>query len=127
MASRLEIFGAAQAAIRRTSGLPVTYSRGDDTVTVQAVKGKTVHTEQTASGAIETDEGVDWLVAVSDLILSGTATTPQPGDLIAVAEATGLGQYEVMPVGNGPCFTDSGSPGTQYRIHTRKVGLVPSE
>jgi hypothetical protein len=127
MSNRQQILASAQAALRAACGLSVTYSRDAASVSIQAVKGKTVHGELDEAGALVRDEGVDWLVAASDLVLSGAAITPQAGDVIAVEESSGTGQYEVMPIAGGPCFADSGSPGTTLRIHTRKIALVATE
>ena len=124
MSNRQQILAAAQATLRAVCGLTVTYSRGAASVVVQAVKGRTVPGELDEAGALVRDEGVNWLVAASDLVLSGAAVTPQAGDLISVAEPGGTGRYEVMPLAGGPDCAKSGSPGTQLRIHTRKVGTA---
>lgn len=54
----------------------------------------------------------DWTITASDL-----SVTPRKGDRITCA----LGTFEVLPIGNRPCFERLDSSGVLLLIHSKKV------
>ncbi|MGD9856515.1 MAG: hypothetical protein AB7U20_16330 [Planctomycetaceae bacterium] len=108
--------GAAWLEQRRTRHLAsnVTYVRGAEQVEVAATIGRTKY---------ETDDGTavrvaftdrDFLVLAADLMLGGTVTEPERGDLIR----EGTGEFEVLD------WRYSDPYRVALRISTKYVGAV---
>lgn len=98
----------------------VTYTRGDDELSVLAAFGRTEYQVQTA-GALEVGGHVwDFLIAVADL----EGLVPTPGDTI---DADGV-RYEVMALGDdNKGWRYSDPQRTTYRIHAKQTGVTPDD
>ena len=76
----------------------VVYSRGPDSVPVNATIGKTIFEVDKGYGVNERAESRDFLIRTDDLVLNGSKTIPKRGDRIT---EDGL-IYEVLAPGNEP-------------------------
>lgn len=117
MAFSQALINAVRTA-RQVAGVAVTYRRGEASVELTAVVGQTPTERDDGTGTIVRSTVRDYLIAVSDLVLSGEVTTPQRGDRIE--EPSGH-VYEVMPVGSEPAWRYSGPGRDVFRVHTRLI------
>ena len=103
--------------------IEVTYARGDESVAVQAVLGRTDFASDDGTGAVVTFQSRDYLIVAADLMLAGAVVSPQPGDQIV--ESDGLADvqhtYEVLPMGNVPCWAWSDPYRRRRRVRTKEV------
>ena len=100
----------------------IVYKRDGVSVALLASVGKTVFSISRDQGGFERYESRDYLILASDLILDGTETLPQRGDLILEDNHV----YEVLVPGNEPCFRYSDLYRKSLRIHTKLVGRCPA-
>lgn len=100
---------------------PVVYRRGADTVTVLATVGKTEFEKDDGVGAIVRSEVRDYLIDTMDLVLAGTTTLPERGDLIEETVGSEKFIYEVMPIGSESHYRFSDPYRKSLRIHTRHI------
>ena len=88
--------------------------------------GKTPFTSQTESGLTITDEHRDYLVQQGDLAsfwpVAGGKAEPQAGDEVREVLNGETVVFGAMSPGNEPVFTRPGSAGSQFRIHTKRIG-----
>lgn len=101
---------------------PVVYQRGTDTVTVNAVVGRTLLKLSDDYGGVTmqwTDR--DFLIAAEDLVL-GEKTLPQRGDQIRETREGKTLVYEVLAPGSEPEWRWSDPNHMLLRIHTKQVG-----
>jgi len=116
-------FAAALAAglgsIRTLAGEPITYHAGDVVVEIAlATRGQTTYESESESGVVITTRGVDFLVAVADLVDDQDAPIePAAGHWLEAAGTV----YEVLPVSDHKCYRFSDPGRTQYRIHTKQT------
>jgi len=103
--------------------VPVTYVRGDATVTLQATIGRTVFQQQGEYGVLERTESRDFLVRTEDLVLGGTVTLPERGDRVREADGGQVFVYEVVAPGREPHFCYSDPYRKTLRIHTKQVDV----
>jgi hypothetical protein len=66
----------------------------------------------------------DFLIAPSDLIISGSAITPERGDTILETVGTKVYTYEVNAPGGEPAWRWSDPHRSLYRIHTKEIGIA---
>ena len=99
---------------------PVVYSRGVESVAVQATVGRTLFEIDDGHGVIEKWQSRDFLVAAADLVVGGQLIEPRRGDRII----DGGKAYEVMAPGKEDVFRPSDPYGTTLRIHTKQVSDV---
>lgn len=127
----MDLFKKADAwlqKVRTTHGSPVTYQRGaSSSVSFKASVGFKQYVVTDAEGFQVGKESWDFIVRVADLELDGVATTPQTGDRIVVGDLDDGVAYEVMPIAGDKCWAWSGSFGTAYRVHTKRVGTQPPQ
>ena len=111
---------AAWLASQRTQFLSrcVVYSRGEDSVAVQAGVGKTTFDVDDGYGLMTTWESRDFLIAAADLVLSGEVIKPQRDDTIS----DGGKVYQVMAPGKEDVCRPSDPYGVTWRIHTKQIG-----
>lgn len=95
----------------------VTYSRGVNSVTLTATRGKSDFEEVDEFGVVQRMQSRDYLVLVADLILSGVGVIPAVGDRITDAGAT----YEVLSISGQPHWRYSDVGRLTFRIHTKQV------
>lgn len=99
----------------------VVYQRGELTLDVAATVGQTVFDVDDATGAAIRVESRDFLITVSDLLLSGNRIKPQRGDRIMETDSGHTYVYEVMAPGDEPCWRFSDPYRKTFRIHTKQV------
>ena len=99
----------------------VTYQRGEVSVDVRAMLGKTVFEINDGYGLIEKVESRDYLVPAADLVLDGETTLPARGDRIRETDRGKVFVYEVMAPGKEPHFRFSDPYRRTLRIHTKLV------
>mgnify|MGYP000997170060 CR=1 FL=1 len=104
--------------LHRHASKQVVYSRGADTVTVDATIGRTVFEVVRGDGIVEHAESRDFLILTNTLILGGSKTIPKRGDRIKEDGLT----FEVLAPGTEPHFRFSDPYRRLYRIHTKQVG-----
>ena len=95
----------------------VEYARGDASLTVAAVIGRTVFETASDIGIVEQWEARDYLIQAADLTLG----EPQRGDQITETQNSTDYVYEVMAPGNEPAYRFSDPYRKTYRIHTKLV------
>lgn len=103
-------------------GRTVTYRRGADEVTLQAVIGRTLLKLDDGYGGVRmewTDR--DFLIAADDLVLGGEKTLPQRGDQVRETVDGQTLVYEVLAPGNEPEWRWSDPHRTLLRIHTKLI------
>lgn len=107
--------------LKDAAGLTITYSRGIQSVSLTATA--TLHqyeiTEQ--DGFVTTFVSRDYLLHAADLVLDSTAVTPRAGDRIGETIAGTATTFEVVPVGDAPCYVHEDPDGTLLTVHTKKV------
>ena len=103
--------------------VPVTYSRDEASVALQATIGQTVFEQRDDYGVIEKTESRDFLVRAEDLVLTGSATLPERGDRVREADGGKVYVYEVMAPGKEPHFRYSDPYRRTLRIHTKQVDV----
>jgi len=108
---------AALAMIRGGIGESITYSRGDDEVTVTAVIGRSTYEVDSLDGVFTEIAAVDFLVKASDLVLDSQEVQPARGDSIT----WGTRLFEVLG-GAVPPSHPSDPQGQTVRVHTKEVG-----
>jgi hypothetical protein len=102
----------------------VVYHRNAESVAVQATIGRTLLKLDDGYGGVRmqwTDR--DFLIHASDLVLNGTATTPERGDRITETVGVNTSVFEVMAYGGEPPWRHSDPFGKVLRIHTKFIGI----
>ena len=103
---------------------PVVYRRGTHAVTVQATVGRTLLKLDDGYGGVRmewTDR--DFLIHAADLVLGGSPTLPERGDVIRETQSGKVFVYEVMAPGGEPPWRWSDVYRKVLRIHTKQVGV----
>ena len=101
----------------------VIYQRGAQQVTVQATVSRTLLKLNDGYGGVRmewTDR--DFLIHAADLVLAGSPTLPERGDVIREMQGTTTFVYEVMAPGKEPPWRWSDVFRKVLRIHTKQVG-----
>jgi len=101
---------------------PVTYQRGEESITLNATVGRSLFQVVAADGVVEQVERRDYLVRAADLVLRGAVVVPQVGDRIRETVGAKVEVYEVMGAGQEKHFRKSDPDGLTLRIHTAHVG-----
>lgn len=107
----------AAAALRGNRGKTVLYQRGSDSVSIIATMGATEFERDDGDGVQVAFTAIDFLVSASDIVLSGTMSTPMRGDLIVSDGQT----YEVLNITGQQHFTRMDPAGSMLRIHTKLI------
>lgn len=102
--------------LKATEGVSITYTRGAASATITAVQGRTAGEHLDTDGIVHKYESHDWLIAASDLVLSGSSATPARGDVIAYGGRT----YQVEPIPGQDVFAYTDEHRTAMRIHTKQ-------
>lgn len=113
-------------ALARTSGINVTYRRGNDSLDgLTAIAAQVRHDDFGDEQDSITAREKDWLVWAGDLAVGGTQTEPQRDDEIDWIDANGLKRtYKVLPRAGDRCYRFTDQTQQQYRIFT--VEQLPS-
>jgi hypothetical protein len=97
---------------------PVTYTRGQESIELQATAGRSEHPAFTADGVVTTVEAADFLFAAADLVLGGRLATPQRGDTILSGQET----YQVLAPAAGETEWEYLGPAKlTIRVHTKLI------
>jgi len=107
----------ALAEARAEFGEAVIYSRGATTVTLTAGPGSTERDQTNYDGLVTIDRRADWLILASDLADAGLGV-PQSGDLIEATADAETVTWEVLPIGDEPCYRYRDSERTELRVHS---------
>jgi len=99
--------------LKECASSQVEYRRDAETLSVQAVFGRTDYEVQDESGLRVGGFVCDFLIAAADLLWD-----PEVGDLIAA----GGRKYEVLDFGSEGCWRWSDPHRTTMRIHTKDIG-----
>lgn len=75
-----------------------------------------------ADGSVNSMLVHDWTFTAADIVIEGDAITPRPRDTWEVTINGVLESYEVLPLGNKPCFERADTTGIEIRVHMKKVG-----
>lgn len=110
------------AQLKAGASQQVVYRRGAESVTVNAVVGKSLLKLDDGYGGVRitwTDR--DFLIAAEDLVIGGNATLPQRGDRIeqTIGDVTHI--FEVAAPGGEPEWRWSDPHQIMLRIHTVKL------
>lgn len=109
---------AAQAASMRVRGETVTFTRGANSCTLQAIRGQRLWERSEAGSGVQVgDRSEDWIVEAADLVISSATVTPARGDTIT---ADGI-VFRVMPFGPADQLWQYHDRDRLYiRIHTKE-------
>lgn len=99
----------------------ILYRRGDHSVTLDAIIGRTEYEATDEYGITIQTESRDYLPLAADLILDGEVTLPQIGDTIKETDGEVTVVYEVLPIGQQPHWRYSDTFRKRLRIHTKLV------
>lgn len=106
------------AAIRSLAGGPITYHAGSATIPIAlAVEGSTAYDSEDSEGVKVTARSVDFLLPVADLVVGDQAVEPTAGHWIE----KGAKKFEVLPLGQEPCYRYSDPNRSEYRVHTKEI------
>jgi len=108
-------------ALLSASGVPVTYTRGDDSVALTAGVGRSEYENADLQGIVAVGATRDYLIRAADLRLGGVVVEPERGDAIAETIGSTVYTWEVMPLGAEPPFRPCDPGRTLLRIHTQLV------
>ena len=100
----------------------VTYRRGAQQVVLKATAGRTEAEATDDEGGVLRIESRDFIVQAADLVLGGTRTLPELGDLIELTDSQGVvHRYELMTLGVEGHWRWSDPYHTLLRIHTKEI------
>jgi hypothetical protein len=109
--------------IKTHASRQVVYRRGLQQIVVQATVGRTLLKLDEGYGGVRrewTDR--DFLIHAADLVLGGSPTLPERGDVIRETQGAKTFIYEVMAPGKEPPWRWSAVFRKVLRIHTKQVG-----
>lgn len=112
--------GMARLAARQleVNGESITYTRGGESLSLTAVRGRTRNPAETTNNRTTVrSSDIDWLIDPATIVFSGAVSEPLKGDRITVGSEV----YEVWSTVSGEdCWTPSDSYGHMIRVHTRR-------
>ena len=102
----------------------VRYTRGVESILLNATIGRTVFEEQDQFGTIQRTESRDYLIRSDDLILFGEKSEPTVGDIVTEPVNTVLFTYQVMSFASEPPFRFSDPERKTLRVHTKLINVL---
>ena len=100
----------------------VTYSRGADSVSVSASRGRSQFNVEVGGEVYQTTDAQDFIITAADLVLDGVAVEPIVGDrIVDPAAVDGETTYEVLAPGEEPVWRWTDSSHRRRRIHTKRI------
>ena len=109
---------------RQTRAVSVTYSRGHESVTVEATVDRTTFDMPDATGVLHQVVSRDYIIDVADLVLADVEIEPEPGDVITEVIGAKTYTHEVRsPIQDTP-WRHSNPAKSAYRIHTKQVSVA---
>lgn len=112
--------------LKASCSVEVAYTRGYDTVLVQATLGRKLLKLDDGLGNVRMEwTDLDLIIKADDLILphDSEPLTPERGDVIFVEAPYDTEIYEVAPYGNEPCWRWCDPHQTMVRIHAKRVDV----
>lgn len=100
------------------ASVSITYKRGSDSVTISATPGRADDDLSEVSGYTLDADRVDWIIRRADLVLDGSATDPQEGDIVELVNGSKTQTYEVRRDQLGEVFRFCDEFRTDLRFHT---------
>lgn len=105
-----------------SAAIIVVYRRGEAAQELPATIGRTIFEQLSAStGLLERFESRDFVIRATDLVVGGAAILPAPGDRIVETAGNTTWTYEVMPLGEGPCWRYDDPARVRVRVHAKQV------
>ena len=102
----------------------VRYTRGVESILLNATIGRTVFEEQDQFGTIQRTESRDYLIRSDDLILFGEKSEPTVGDIVIEPVNTVIFTYQVMSFASEPPFRFSDPERKTLRVHTKLINVL---
>jgi len=102
----------------------VKYTRGVESILLNATIGRTVFEEQDQFGTIQRTESRDYLIRSDDLILFGEKSEPTVGDIVIESVNSVLFTYQVMSFASEPPFRFSDPERKTLRVHTKLINVL---
>lgn len=99
----------------------VAYSRGEQSVDLDATLGRTFYQRADDDGFVRQVEARDFLIRREDLVIGSEVVLPADGDRITVAINGENRIYEVMSPPGEPSFRFSDVYNRTLRVHTKHV------
>lgn len=114
--------GAAWLEAQRKAHLSesVVYDRLGVQVTLDATRGSSKFERVDENGIVVGDTAVDFIINTADLILSGSETLPQLGDMIYLTLGDKVLHFEVLELGFASHYSVSPLRNS-LRVHTKHV------
>lgn len=103
------------------AGVEITYSRGDNSVTITAVPGQQPFEAIDQNGVVVESIAQTFVFKQSDLVLGGSAATPQRNDLITRTVNGQTAQYRVLVDYGSPHYRDTDGFGVGFRVFAKRV------
>lgn len=104
-------------ALKRATGITVTYWRGPKSVELTVIPGLTRMEVDNIDGAVTSEVVPDFLIKVIDLVINNEQVTPKRHDRI---EWNGR-MFELFSVGSSREYDYTDQYRTMYRVHTKEV------
>jgi hypothetical protein len=107
--------------LRKSAGSEITYVRRDGCVALAAWPARHEYEVLDEDGIPTRVLSFDWTCLARDLVLGGHPLEPRAGDrLVEIDDGAEL-VFEVMPLGNKPCYERLDAGGRLLLIHTKQV------
>lgn len=100
----------------------IVYTRGVNSVTLQATRGRTGVDVAGEDGHYLRVERSDFSFAAADLVLGGLHALPRRGDRIAATRAGTAQQLEVVPLPGEDVYRWNDQHGISLRVFTQEAG-----
>ena len=105
------------------AGRDVTYTRGDESVSLSAVPAEVDIEALDAGGMPIRAHLTDWILRADQLVLAGQPVQPEAGDRIRAARGVRFVTYEVMSLGDLKHFEPMDPDYALLRVHTKQVKI----
>jgi hypothetical protein len=110
------------AQLKSFASRAVTYSRGSQSLSVQATVGRSDYDVASGDAGFQRVVTRDYLIALADLASLAGGGEPKRGDRIIETIAGVARTFEVAAPGDGvQCFAFSDTDGNVVRVHTKRV------
>jgi hypothetical protein len=118
----------ADAALIAFAGKSVIYRRGEYSCNWRAIQGSTRFETADANGVMVSFQSADFIGKADELVLdeepSAGPVEPVRGDRIWKRKGNSTLVYEVLNLGNAPCFRHSDPERFAIRIHCKLIEVV---
>jgi hypothetical protein len=118
----------AGALLIAFAGKPVIYRRGEQQVSWRAIQGTTNFETTEADGMTVSFNSADFIGKADELVLDEEPIVgpvePKRGDRIWKRKGNSTLVYEVLNLGNTPCFRYSDPERSTIRIHCKLIEVI---